>query len=325
MQSRLPRFGTWLLLTGGIVPDLDYASYLGGPAVFLGLHRSALHSIPGAVVTSCALAAVFRVLDKKWPAAESRKTRRDLRFSSALALGALGVAMHDLLDLASGEGVHLLWPLRTTWSRWSLVEWSDPWVLMVLIGGLLIPQLFRLVNEEVGARRKRESGSGAALATLLILAAYLGARAYLHGRAVDLLVSSEYHGREPLAAGAFPSSNPFDWRGVVSTDNTLEEINVRLVTGSDFNPDRSLTRYKPARSPELEISEKTPEAQRFLGYAEFPFASAARREDGYRVELRDLRFSAQDTGPENIVVRVELNSSLQITSQGLRYASSAGN
>src|SRR5208283_40525 len=105
---------------------------------------------------------------------------------------------------------------------------------------------------------------------------------------VDLLLSSEYHGREPLAAGAFPSlTNPLDWRGVVSTDNTMEEVAVPLGPRADFNPDRSLTHYKPEESPALDVAQKTPAVQRFLKYAEFPLASLVRREDGYRFELRD--------------------------------------
>ena len=149
----------------------------------------------------------------------------------------MGIAVHDLLDLASGDGMQLLWPFRVQWFRWNLVESFDPWVLALLVAGLLVPQLFRLVSEEVGAQKKRGAGSGAALFTLVMLAGYFGARAYLHGRAADLLLSAEYHGREPLSGGAFPSAgNPLDWRGVVATDNTIEEIDVNLAPGAEFNP-----------------------------------------------------------------------------------------
>jgi hypothetical protein len=272
----------------------------------------------------CALAGLFCALVKKWPSGQLTKRRAaPLTFAPALTLCAMGAAGHDLLDLASGEGVQLAWPFRVHWSRWNLAASLDPWVLILLIAALLIPQLFRLVGEEVGARRKKSAGGGAAIATLLLLFTYFGGRAYLHSRAVDVLLSSEYHGREPLSAGAFPSSSdPFSWRGIVSTDNTLEEIEVDLGPGSDFNPDRSLTHYKPADSPALEAADESGAAQRFLPYAEFPLASVTRREDGYRFGLRDLRFSANDDGPANMTVRVDLNSSSQIIREEFRYASS---
>jgi inner membrane protein len=324
-QRRLPRFGTALLVIAGIAPDLDYASYFAAPSTFLALHRGALHSITGGAVLSFALATLFFILARKYSASpNARKQFPPLTPVTALAICAAGVIAHDLLDLCTGEGIQLLWPFRTHWSHLDLAESFDPWVLLILIAGLLILQLFRLVSEEVGARNK--NGGGSAVFTLLLLLAYFGARAYFHGRAVDLLLSSEFHGREPLSAGAFPSSaNPLNWRGVVSTDNTLEEIDVSLASGADFNPDRSLTHYKPADSPPLDLAEKSETARRFLRYAEFPLASVARREDGYRVELRDLRFPPGNENPANLIVRVELSSSLQIVRERLRYASSGEN
>jgi membrane-bound metal-dependent hydrolase YbcI (DUF457 family) len=324
IQSRLPRFGTGLLIASGVAPDLDYAGYFAGPGAFLALHRTALHSIIGAAALSGVLGGLFCTLGKKWaPAKNTRKQAPPLTFASALGLCALGLIMHDLLDLASGEGIQLLWPFRPHWSHWNLAESFDPWVLALLVAGLLIPQLFRLVNEEVGAR-KNSAGSGAAALTLLLLVAFFGARSYFHGRAIGLLLSSEYHGREPLSAGAFPSSaNPLDWRGIVSTDNTLEEIDVNLASAEDFSPDRSLTRYKPPDSPQLEAAQNTSAARSFLRYAQFPLASAAHREQGYRIELRDLRFPAGDESAANMIVRVELSGSFRVTLEKLLYASSA--
>ncbi len=314
-------------MTAGIAPDLDYASFFTGPGAFLAMHRSALHSVGGAALTSCMLAALFCLLDKKWPARKSvRKPPPPPTFAVALVLCVAGAVAHDLLDLASGEGLELLWPFRVHWSHLNLAASFDPWILFLLIGGFLIPQLFGLVGEEVGAPKKGSAGSSAALATLLLLVTYLGARAYLHNRAVEVLLSSEYHGREPLSAGAFPSaSNPFEWRGVISTDNTIEELVVNLSPGADFNPDRSLTHYKPAGSPALEVAGRTPSAQTFLKYAEFPLASVVHREDGYRFELRDLRFPSSDSGPENLLARVDLSSAFQITRQQIRYATSGEN
>ena len=323
-QRHLPRFGPAMLIAGGVAPDLDYASYLWGARAFLRVHRSLLHSIPGAALTACAVAASFCVLDRYW----KRKTRQEkpaapLTFASALAVCAIGLAGHTLLDLASGEGLQLFWPFRTHWSAWSLAANFDPWALLLLAGGLLIPQLFRLVGEEIGAR-KSGGAAGAAVFTVLLLTAYLGARDDLRSRAVDLLLSSEYRGREPLAAGAFPSSaNPFAWRGVVSTDNTMEKLLVPLGPRADFNPDRSLTLYKPEESPALEAAEKAAAAQQFLKYAAFPLASLSRSEDGYRFELRDLRFPSGDGNPANVIVRIDLDSGFHVMREEYRYAYSS--
>lgn len=324
-RPRLPRFGTIMLIASGLAPDLDYASYFGGADSFLRFHRTALHSIAGVAVLSCALAATFSILDRKVPAKKISPTVSPLplRFGVALIVCLVGGAGHLLLDLSSGVGVQLFWPFHVHWSAWNLVTDFSPWMLIFLVAGLLLPMLFQLVNEEVGERKRKPHVGRAATVTLVILAVYLGACAHLHSQAVDLLLSREYHGRGPLSAGAFPvTSTPFDWRGVVVTDDTLEEVEVPLGAGDEFDPDTSLTRYKPPESPALNAGERNELTARYLAYARFPLASVERVEDDYRFEVRDLQFAPDDTSPSNIFVLIDFTSGLQIKRQELRFASS---
>ncbi len=323
-QRRLPRYGTAMMVTAGVAADLDYASYFGGAGAFLRLHRAALHSLPGAVVIACATAGVFCAVDRKrgGKLAAARNTPpAPLSFVAAAIVSAIGAAAHILLDLASGTGVQLFWPFHVRLYAWNIVRNLDPWILIALIGGLLLPQLFRLVSEEIGDRKKRVRGRAAAIVTLALVAAYLGGRAMLRSDAVDLLLSREYRGQAPLAAGAFPSTSPFDWRGVVVTDNTIEEIDVGVEAGARFDPDRSFAHYKPDDSPALRAGQQADTTQTFLKYARFPLAHIERLEDGYRFELYDLQFESGDLGPENIFVRVDLDSSLHVTRQGFLFAS----
>lgn len=240
-----------------------------------------------------------------------------------MAICMAGAAGHVLLDLASGVGVQLLWPFRTHWFEWDLAENLDPWILALLIAGFLLPQLFRLVNEEIGERKKGSKGRGQAVLTLLLLVGYLATREDLHSRAINVLLSSEYHGREPISAGAYPSATSlFEWRGVVSTDTTIEELDVPLGPGADFNSDRSLTHYKPDESSVLDAAESAPAARKFLNYARFPLATVTGLEAGHRFELRDLRFPSDETGPSNIVLLIDFERALQINRQEFRFASS---
>lgn len=319
-QGRLPRYGTTMILVSGVAADFDYASYLGGAGAFLRLHRALLHSLLGSAVLICAIATVFCYFDRKRP---SKSSLGPLRFLPAVAVCSIGVAWHLVLDCASGESVQLLWPFKVDSLAWNLTTQLDPWMLVLLVAGLLLPNLFHLVSEEIGERKKGPRGRRGALVTLFLLVAYLGARGILHSRAEGLLLSREYHGRAPFFAGAFPSSaSVFEWRGVVVTDNTIEEVEVSLAPGAEFNPDRSLTHFKPEESPTLDAGEVTPIAKTYLAYARFPLASVIRIEDGYRFELHDLQFSSSDTSPGNIFVRVDFDSALQIRISGFHFASS---
>jgi membrane-bound metal-dependent hydrolase YbcI (DUF457 family) len=318
-QKHLPRYGTAMLVISGVAADLDCASYLAGPSSFLRFNRTLLHSLPASAVLAAGVAGAFCFIDRKRRLKDSEPP---LRFEPAAVTCAVGCLGHLILDLSSGIGVRLLWPFREGWSAWYLAASLDPWILILLVAGLLLPMLFSLVSEEIGDRKKGARGRGGAIVTLALVAVYLGTRANLHSRAVDLLLSREYHGRVALDAGAFPSvSAPFVWSGVVSTDNTIEEMDISLAPGAEFDPDRSLTRYKPEDSPALEAGQKSPVAKRFLEYARFPLANVIHVEEAYRFEVHDARFPSSDTSPENIFLRVDLASDLKVKRELFLFAS----
>ncbi len=322
-QRRLPRFGITMMVASGIAPDLDYASYLGGAGAFLRWHRAVLHSVLGSGLMVCAIAGVFLLLDRRIPLKRSKAGTGLLpfRFGPALAVCALGAAGHLLLDLVSGVGVQLLWPFRVHWYGRDLATNFDPWVLALLVVGLLLPLLFKLVNEEVTSGQKRRSGAPSAIVTLVLLAAYFGLRAQWRGEAVDLLLSREYHGRVALAGYAFPETfSPLNWRGIVVTEDTLEEVEVSPTRAEEFDSNGSVTRYKPQDSPALEIVEKSAAAAMFLEYARVPIASVRRIEDDYRVDVRDARFPEEDDEAANVILRVDLSSNLEMRREELLFA-----
>jgi len=316
-----------MLVCSGVAADLDYASYFGGPSVFLRFHQTLFHCLLGSAVVACVVALVFLAVDKIQNQGRvtqnTNSVRGEFTLRLALFVCAVGASSHILLDLVSGIGVQLYWPFRAEWQGWDLLTNLDPWILALLAACLLLPELLRLVSEEIGEQKKVSRGRGAAIVALAVLVFYVGARAGLHSKAISLMLSREYHGKPPLSATALPlPSTPFIWRGVVSTDSTVEDLQASLMPGAEFDPDRSFTRYKPELSAPLDAGENTQVAKTLLAYARVPFAGVNRIEGGYRFELRDLRFAPNDTNPENIIARVEFNSNLQIERQELRFASS---
>ena len=323
-QKLLPRYGLAMLVVPGVAADLDFLSYFGGPSAYLRFHRGVLHSVLGSVVLVCVLALVFWAVARRAAAKNSALNLPRLSFLSAAVVCGVAVAVHLLFDLASGIGVQLLWPFREKWTAWDLVNALDPWVLVVLVLGLALPEVLRLVSEEIGERNREPRGRVAAIVTLLLLLLYFGARAGLHSRAVGELNAREYHGAPPLAVGAFPSSiSPLDWRGVVSTDNDIEVIEISLAPGAGFDPERAVRHYKPEESAALEAAQNTAAARTFLRYARFPLAALERGDEGYRFTLRDMRFPAGDGSADDILVRVELDADLRVKSGEFRCANSA--
>jgi membrane-bound metal-dependent hydrolase YbcI (DUF457 family) len=319
---RMPRFSATMMIVAGLAPDLDYATYFGGASAFMRFHRTVLHSIAGSFVVAFAVAAIFCAIDRKYPQRKKSFSQAiaPLRFGPAFAVSAIGAAGHLLLDLFSGVGLQLLWPFRAQWIGWEVIGDLDLWVFLLLVLGLLLPLLLGLVNEEVGAQKKGSGGQRAAIVTLVLISAYFGWRADLHSRAIDLLLSREYHGRIALSAAAFPaSSSPYQWRGLVETDNTMELLDVGL--RDDFDSNRSDSLFKPQPSRALAAGEDSTAARAFLRYAKVPFANVQPREAGFRVEIHDLRFAGGDYQPANIFVRLDYNSQVQLQRQGFFFAS----
>lgn len=304
-----------ILVISGAAADLDLLSYFAGPRLYFLYHLALLHSILGSAVLAIAIAAGF-CLWMRGPHGER------LRFAPVLLLCAIGAGVHVLLDCMGADGVQLFWPFRQRWFSLDLLPHIDPWILGALIVGILLPALFRLVSEEIGERKKKKRISKGAVAALIVMALYIGERALLHQHAMQALMSHDYHGAAPVAAGAFPDSpSPFLWRGIVETANTIEQIDVPLGPGEEFRPSSSLTVYKPTASLALDVARRTPFAKEFLNYARFPMAELQTIPNGSLVTIRDLRFAPESNAAGNLQAAIELDGQLHVRSEELEFAS----
>jgi membrane-bound metal-dependent hydrolase YbcI (DUF457 family) len=306
------RLATPMLLASGVAADLDLLSRIGGADIYLRLHRTLLHSLLGSVILAGVIAGVFVWLSRK-------DQQNALPFQRAFAVCLIGAGAHLLLDLCTSSGEQLLWPFHGKWYALDWLAWLDPWILFLLLAGLLLPSLLHMVSEEIGARRKRGPNRGAIVA-LVLVAVFIGGRAFLHSKAVDMLFSREYHGAVPESVGAFPASaSPFNWRGVVDSTFRMEALDFSLAPGSYFDPERTDTHFKPEASPALSAAQRTPVAERFIRYARFPIANIEKREYGYHVILRDLRFVPGSGGWDNIVAVIDMDSELHVQIEQMQF------
>jgi inner membrane protein len=304
--NKVTRMAMPMLLVAGYAPDVDWITFfMGAPAMF-HYRRAITHSLAGAAMLAALVAAVFWWFGRKHPTAP-------VRFWRALAVCGIGSGSHLLLDLPNRYGLRLFWPFSNQWVAWNILDTVDVWALAALLLGLLLPGLFRMVSEEIGARPARRGPQRGAIVALALLAAYATGKFVLHQRAVQVLSARLYHGEAPLDVGAFPSPvSPLAWRGIVETENTMEEVEVRLGPGSTFDPDRSVTNYKPEPSPMLEAARQTRAFAEFIPFARFPLARVVRTRDGYRVELRDLRFSSDSTQQSGFMAIVEMDEEAHV-------------
>jgi hypothetical protein len=267
----------------------------------------------GSLALALAIAAVFAWFSRKNP-------QNAPPFRRAFVVCLIGAGVHLLLDLCTSSGEQLLWPFHAKWFALDWLAWLDPWILFLLLAGLLVPSLLRMVSEEIGERRKKKPNRGA-IVSLALTVIFICGRAALHSKAADMLFSREYHGAVPDTVGAFPTAgSPFIWRGVVDSTFRMEALNVSLVPGSYFDPERTDTHFKPEGSPVLDAAQQTPLAERFIRYARFPIASIEKREYGYHVVIRDLRFPLNSGGWDNIIAVVDMDSELHVQIEQMQFA-----
>jgi inner membrane protein len=300
------------IVLAGTLADLDWMSGLFGPSAYLTWYAGALHSLPGAAILALAVSAAIRFY---------AKSRGVLLAGVLWWVAPLSAALlHVGMDALVPAGVKLLWPFSST--RVAL-DWApnfDLWILILLAAGIVLPELFRLVTDEIGAKSKKPRGQAGAVAALVLVAAYLGARGMLHASAVAMLMERSYTGESARRAAAFPdSASPFLWHGIVETESAIHLLSVPAGLSGRFDPEGALHIHKPEPSTILDAAQKSEAARRFLSVARFPKATILRETDGFSVELRDMKYDALGQTSRVVEAEINLNASGQVTFAQLEW------
>jgi inner membrane protein len=311
--NRKTALATATLTLAAEAPDLDVLSRFGGSAFGLNHHRGFTHSFLGVPLVAAVVVGFIYLL---WRL-RGRKTRNPNlppRWGLLFAYACLAGLSHILLDFTNNYGVRAFWPFSERWVSWDSVFIVDPVILVVLTLGLILPALFSLINEEIGARNKdaRPTGRLAATVALLAVVAYWGVRDYEHRRAVDALQSRNYRGADAIRVSAYPYwVNPFRWHGVVETPAFFASMDVDSLNLDSMSPEvdpeaQMQIRYKPEETPVTLAAKKTYLGRVYLSWAQYPITETEELENraaivspndpigngraAYVVRFRDLRY-----------------------------------
>jgi membrane-bound metal-dependent hydrolase YbcI (DUF457 family) len=309
------------MVLAGILADVDGLSAWFSPRAYLIWHRTYTHSLAGTVlVVAIATFVTLRMERKNSDSATTPQINWKVIGGVAFVMAVAAVA-HLLLDLSRSEGVTLLWPFSSRRFAADLVPGIDAWILSLLILGIVIPELFRLVNSEIGAKSKTPRGRNGARVVFALLLIYVGARALLHTSAMAELDAHAYKGESPRLVGAFPDAlSIFTWHGVVETQSQMCTVEATVGTGRTFDGDSAYCQHKPEASTALEMAQKTQVAQEFLRVARFPKATVEHFDDGYEVVLRAMQNVGESETRQRVAARVVLNAVPRVTEQELIWS-----
>jgi inner membrane protein len=309
--NRTTPLATTTLVLAAEAADIDIVWLSKGPVFYFGHHRGITHTFVGAPLVALLVLALVYALWRMaqhfakpgpmgcagCPPGTMPATRRP-RWGILYLLATLSGLVHILLDYTNSYGVRPFMPFSYRWYSWDIVNIYDGLIWTVLLAGLLVPGLFRLVNEEIGARSKGPRGRGGAIFALVAIVLLWGIRDYEHRKAVGVMQSVQYEGAEPLRVAAYPySTNPFKWHCVAEMPAFFQMVMVDS-SRPEIDPQGKVRlRFKPQETPVTTAAKKTYLGRVYLDWAHYPMTEQEQLPDGsYEVRFYDLRYDYPERG-----------------------------
>jgi membrane-bound metal-dependent hydrolase YbcI (DUF457 family) len=324
-----------VIVVAGSVANVDVLSTMVSPSAFIEWHRTYAHSILFSLIVGSILAMTYLLVNKadgwaSWGATFETQGKAMLRpdrgapsgsrvaFFAAVIIAGL---LHLGMDAAQSDGTMIFWPVNRRRVALDWLPHIDPWIIAILLIALLLPELTRLVSDEIGAKSRGTRGRVGAIVGLVVLAVYVGMRADLHSNAVASLQNRGYDTGQPHRVAAYADvGSPFVWHGIVETERALYQPDVSVFTDSQFDTDEALTLFKPESSAILDHAQQSVAAKKFLAAAQFPKADIEKTADGYDVELRDLRYAGIGEAQREIRARIDLDANGKVLNDELVWA-----
>jgi inner membrane protein len=347
--NRRAAYTTLAMAVAAELPDIDTLWSLRGPVEGFQHHRGITHTFLGLPFEAALVVAAIYGLHR-WRLARSQRsvgesshprkplTAAPVRWGLLYLFTLLALLSHLLLDYTNNYGLRPFFPFNSHWYAASIVFIFDPLIFALLLGGLVLPALFRLVGSEVGARRQPFPGRGLAIAALLGIVSLWTLREVEHTRAVQLALAqstvapsapvadTSASADGPLAPPAPPQTylapehvlanpdplSPFHWSAVLDYGPFYQLAEIDTRNGVVDLADHTLS--KPNRSAAVLAAEASPLGRAFIDWSPMPLIDTSQPEPfaPTRVIFRDPRFMgdvpmlrSEDHTPLTAVVEID--------------------
>jgi inner membrane protein len=311
--NRKTALATATMTLAAEAPDIDVIGNFKDPIFGFAHHRGFTHSFLGLLLVQAIVVGLIYLI---WRLRGRKVKDPSLppRWGLLFLFAYLAGLTHILLDFTNNYGVRPFWPFFEKWYSWDIVFIVEPLLLILLIGGLVVPGLASLINDEIGVRRKGPAGRLAAVLALVGVILVWGVRDYEHRRAVNALNSRIYEGDDPVRVSAYPYwLNPFKWYGVVETRDFFASM---LVDSSvpDVDPEgRMAIHRKPEETPVTLAGKRSELGRVYLDWAKYPIVESEQVGSGYIDRFRDLRYDYPDLDRRGVLgASVELDQNLNV-------------
>jgi inner membrane protein len=291
--KRRTRLGAATLMIGANFPDIDIVAVPFGAS--LSFRRGWTHGVLALVVLPFVLTAIMLWWDRRrarrthTPASNSDRARP----RALLLLSTLSILTHPALDFLNSYGVRWLMPFSSRWFYGDSLFIVDPWLLVILLGGIVIAR-----RTAMGVRVAR-AALGVAIA---YVTAMVGISAVTRARVLAVLGAPFASARELMVAPV--PIDPFR-RQVIYDRGDRYDVATVDVFGTPFT--RGVDRHVAKGMGDVAVveSRRHADVQTFLSWARFPYFEVARDASGVTVRAADARYAMPgDDGWASVTIRL---------------------
>lgn len=284
--GRRTRLGAATLMIGANLPDIDVIAVPLGHSV--DFRRGWTHGILALAVLPFLLAGLMIAWGRMRP--RPSDAGAPLRPRQLLILSVVGILTHPTLDWLNEYGMRWLMPFDGQWFYGDSLFIVDPWLLLLLIGGVVASR--RRAREFTGvddatARRAAVPARIALAAALTYMVAMIGLGRSANAAARTLLRHESEAATRVMTAASF--ANPGRWRVIVEQPDRYRVGHVRLLPTAALELPHTL--LKRADDPAALAARHTTAGRRFLVWSRFPFYEIEHGSAGARVRISDARYS----------------------------------
>jgi inner membrane protein len=321
--NRKTALATLTMTLAAEAADLDMVAYVKGSAYGFIQHRGITHTFIAIPVIAALVVGLIWTADALW---QHRRQKRKLppppqrRWGWLYLFACIAGLSHLLLDFTNDYGVRPFYPFWRQWYAWDIVYIIEPLILAALLLALLLPWIFRLVGQEIGARQRGPAGRGTSIVALLFVVALWGVRDFEHRRALAALNATEFHGEAVSRVAAFPYMvNPFQWAGVAETSKGYVSMHVDSLRPEVDPANNAENYYKPQESDATRAARNTALGRAYIEWARFPLLESetlTQPAPGYLVHFSDVRFLYPDERRRPLQAYVLLDQNFHAQEQG---------